>query len=57
MKAISRKNISFPSLGFKMKKGKEIELPEDKGTQEAILASIYVTKAEKDKIGKKAEDK
>ena len=45
MKAVSRKNISFPSLGFKMKAGKETELPKEKEAQEAILASVYVTKA------------
>ena len=48
MKAISRKNISFPCIGFKMKAGEATELPDDKETQKAILASVYVTKVGKE---------
>lgn len=58
MKAVSRKNITFPSLGFAMKAGRATELPDDKDAQKAILASPYVSTAKKETSDKdKAGDK
>jgi hypothetical protein len=44
MKAVSSRNIHFPSLNFGMAAGVPIELPGDKKSQEAILSSRHVKK-------------
>lgn len=53
-KVTSRKSISFPSLGWSIKRGESKELPKDKQAQDAILAHRCIS-AEGKGSSKKSE--
>lgn len=47
MKITSRKNISFPKIGFAIKRGETKEAPKDKKAQEVVLSSRFISEVKK----------
>jgi len=43
MKITSRKDVSFPKLGFSIKRGETKDAPKDKKAQEAVLSNRYIS--------------
>lgn len=47
MKVVSKKSVSFPKLNWGINVGEERELPEDKVSQDIILAHGSISKVDK----------